>query len=183
MRAFLAFEVAEEVTARLLAAGEELKRTGADMSMVGRDNIHFTVKFLGDVPEGTVAEIDARIQRLGLRSIEVAVRGVGVFPDLQRPRVVWAGVAADDEKAMETLSNGVIEALDGIGRPDDHEFHAHITLARVRGPRNKEALVSYVRKNAALDFGTTKIRSLKLKSSLLTPSGPIYSDIREYALH
>ena len=182
MRAFLAFEVAEEVTARLLAAEEELKRTGADMSMVGRDKIHFTVKFLGDVPEGAAAEIDARIQRLELRSIEVAVRGVGVFPDLQRPRVVWAGVAPEDEDGMNKLSNSVIEALDGIGRPDDHEFHAHITLARVRGPRNKEALASYVRNSRALDFGRTRIATLKLKSSVLTPSGPIYSDVREYAM-
>jgi len=105
-----------------------------------------------------------------------------VFPDLQRPRVVWAGVAPEDEDGMNKLSNSVIEALDGIGRPDDHEFHAHITLARVRGPRNKEALASYVRNSRALDFGRTRIATLKLKSSVLTPSGPIYSDVREYAM-
>jgi len=183
MRAFLAFEVAEGVIAKLLAAQEELKRTGADLGTVSRDNIHFTVRFLGDVPDGVALEIDTRMKRLDLRSIEVAVRGIGVFPDLQRPRVVWAGVAPEDASGMETLSKGIIESLDGIGRPDDHEFHAHITLARVRGPRNKDALASHVRKNESLDFGTTRIASLKLKSSVLTPSGPIYSDVREYALH
>jgi 2'-5' RNA ligase len=182
MRAFLAFEVSEDVTARLLGTQEELRRTGADLGIVGRENIHFTVKFLGDVPDGAADEIDARINKLELSGIEVAVRGVGVFPDLQRPRVVWAGVAAEDEGRMESLSNGIIEALDGIGRPEDHEFHAHITLARVRGPRNKGSLASFVRRNAALDFGRTGIASLKLKSSVLTPSGPIYSDVREYAL-
>jgi len=160
-----------------------MKRTGADVSMVGRENVHFTVKFLGDIPEEAIEEIDGRVAKLDLKSIEIAVRGVGVFPDLRRPRVVWAGVAAGDEVAVGTLSNGIIKALDGIGRPDDHEFHAHITLGRVRGPRNSEALAAFVRKNTALDFGRTRIDSLKLKSSVLTPSGPTYSDVREYALN
>jgi 2'-5' RNA ligase len=150
--------------------------------MVGEDNIHFTVKFLGDVPDAMVHEIDARINGLELHSVEVTVRGVGVFPDLQRPRGVWAWVAAQDAERIESLSNRIITALDGIGKPEDHEFHAHITLARVRGPRNREALVSFVRENSAIDFGTTRIASLKLKSSVLTSGGPIYSDVRGYAL-
>ena len=183
MRAFLAFEVAEDVRARVMAAEEELKRTGADVSGVGRENIHFTVKFLGDVPESATEEVDARIKRLELKSIDVGVKGVGVFPDLQRPRVVWAGVAAEDEARIGTLSNSIIQALDGVGKDEDHEFHAHITLGRVGSPRNKDALVAFVRRNQTLDFGRTKIDRLKLKSSLLTPNGPIYSDVKEYALN
>ena len=183
MRAFLAFEVAEAVTVRLLAAEQELKKTGADVGIVGRENLHFTVRFLGDVPEEAAGEIDRRIQRLELRSMELSVKGIGVFPDLRRPRIVWAGVAAKDKPGIEGLSNEIIKVLDGIGKPVDHEFHAHITLGRVRSPRNGEALASYVRNNASLDFGTTKIAALKLKSSVLTPTGPIYSDVREYVLH
>jgi len=182
MRAFLAFEVSEAVTAKLLQAGLDIRRTGADASIVGRENLHFTVKFLGDVPDGVAAEVDSRIKRLDLRGIEARVRGVGAFPDLRRPRIVWAGVAQEDEKAFDDMSKRIIDALDGVGKPADHDFHAHITLARVRSPRNIDALVSFIKQQASLDFGATPISSLKLKSSVLTPTGPIYSDVREYAL-
>jgi RNA 2',3'-cyclic 3'-phosphodiesterase len=183
MRAFLAFEVADDVIERLMATEEELKKTGADLSPVGRENIHFTVKFLGDVPDSATGEIDQRIERLKLRAIELAVRGVGAFPNPGRPRVVWAGVADEDEAEMKGLSESVIEALDGIGKPEDHEFHTHITLSRVKSPHNGEVLASFIQRNRALDFGRTRIDSLKLKSSVLTPKGPIYSDVREYALN
>jgi RNA 2',3'-cyclic 3'-phosphodiesterase len=181
MRAFLAFEVADEVTERLLATEEELKKTGVDLSPVGRENIHFTVKFLGDIPDSATEEIDQRIKRLKLRAIELDVRGVGAFPNPGRPRVVWAGVADEDEAEIRGLSESVIGALEGIGKSEDHEFHAHITLARVRSPHNGQVLASFIQMNRALDFGRTRIDSLKLKSSALTPRGPIYSDVREYA--
>lgn len=183
MRAFLAFEVADAVTERLLVAEEEMKQTGADLTPVERANIHFTVKFLGDIPDSTTEEIDVRIKRLNLRAIELAVIGVGGFPDSRRPRVVWAGVAQEDKEEINSLSEGIIGALEGIGGPKDHEFHPHITLARVRSPRNGEVLASFIQKNSARDFGRTRIDSLKLKSSVLTPKGPIYSDVREYALN
>jgi RNA 2',3'-cyclic 3'-phosphodiesterase len=76
----------------------------------------------------------------------------------------------------------VIEALDGIGKPEEREFRAHVTIGRVRSSRNSEALVAFVRENTKREFGRTKVTSLKLKSSLLTPNGPIYKDVREYAL-
>lgn len=183
MRAFLALEVSGQVMERLQAAQEELKKTGADLGLVARENTHFTVKFLGEIPESAVSEIDTRIGRLKLRAIEIAVRGMGAFPDPRRPRVVWAGVGSEDELKMNAICKSVIGALEGIGRPEDHDFHAHITLARVRSPRNTEALTSLIRRNQALDFGRTKIDIVKLKSSRLTPRGPIYSDVREYGMN
>ena len=181
-RAFLAFDVSPEVVERLVLVDEELRGTRADLKMVERDNLHFTLKFLGEVSEDTVKEVDRRLQRLELSSFDVVVRGVGAFPDPRRPRVVWAGVAPESARSITEVASAFIGSLAGVGRPDDHEFHPHITLARVRSPRNAGALASFLQANADRSFGETRIGGVKLKSSVLSPSGPTYQDVREYAL-
>lgn len=182
MRAFLAFDISPEVTERLLKVEEDLRQTRADVGLVGREKLHFTVNFLGDVPDEIASQVDGRLTGLALTSFEVEMRGVGVFPDMRRPRIVWTGVAERDEAAITERAEAVIEALDGIGKPEERDFKAHVTIGRVRSSRNIAALESFVRDNKSRDFGRMKISSLKLKSSLLTPKGPIYTDVREYAL-
>jgi len=140
------------------------------------------VKFLGEVSEDTVKEVDRRLRGLTLSSFDVQVRGVGAFPDRTHPRVVWAGVARESEQAIDGAASTIIGALAGVGMPDDHEFHAHITLSRVRSPLNAGPLISFLQLNASRDFGATRITSLKLKSSVLSPVGPKYADVGEYAL-
>lgn len=165
-----------------MRAEEELKQTRADVRLVERENLHFTVKFLGEVPESVVEEIDGRMRKLALRRMEVDVRGLGAFPDVRRPRVVWAGVSPHDMAPITSSGQRVIDALEGVGESDERGFHPHITVARVRSPRNVEALASLLRDYSAKDFGRTAITALKLKSSTLTPAGPSYRDIKEYTL-
>lgn len=76
----------------------------------------------------------------------------------------------------------MIDALEGVGESDERGFHPHITVARVRSPRNLEALASVIRERSAKEFGSSTITALKLKSSSLTPSGPTYRDVKEYNL-
>ena len=129
-----------------------------------------------------VAEIDKRVGALSLSKTEVDVRGLGAFPDARRPRVVWAGVARHDQEAVVKNAQRVIDALEGVGQSDNRPYHAHITVARVRSPRNHEALTAAIRANSAREFGRTELSSLILKSSTLTPNGPIYRDVRVYPL-
>jgi RNA 2',3'-cyclic 3'-phosphodiesterase len=182
MRAFLAFETSPSVVDALLEAEEGLRRTGADVKLVERENLHFTVKFLGEVPETIVPEIDRRVGALSLPKMEVGVVGLGAFPDAGRPRIVWAGVAPRDEPVFSKSAQLVIDALQGIGQSDDRRYHPHITVARVRSPRNVAALAGAIRADASKEFGRSEVTVLKLKSSTLTPSGPIYRDVREYPL-
>jgi 2'-5' RNA ligase len=160
----------------------ELRNTRADVGIVGRDNLHFTVKFLGEVPDEVAHDVDERVAELNLPAFEVRMQGIGVFPDLGRPRIVWAGVAAGDEPIITSTAESIIEALNGVGKPEEREFRAHVTIGRVRSSRDIEGLVTFARENEKREFGKTRVASLKLKSSLLTPNGPIYKDIREYAL-
>jgi 2'-5' RNA ligase len=166
----------------MVEAQGELTKTGADLKRVESQNLHFTVKFFGELSESQVEEIDRRLKSVELKQLEVEVAGVGAFPDLRNPRVVWVGVAPPDVAMVTSIAETVIRAVDGIGEPEDHKYHPHITLARVRSGRNKQELVRFIESNRERDFGVSPVRTLKLKSSILTPRGPTYTDLKVYEL-
>lgn len=177
MRAFVAIDVPSEVVDSLVAFQKELSVAGADIKLVEKENLHFTVRFLGEITEAQAAAAAARIRHLSLRSADVEVKGVGAFPSPRRPRVVWAGVAPGHEGLVAPVANGVAGALEGIGENDGRPFQAHITLGRVRFVRDPHALAEFIQANAERPFGTAALKEVKLKSSVLTPRGPVYSDI------
>jgi RNA 2',3'-cyclic 3'-phosphodiesterase len=183
MRAFVALEVPEPmVIDKLVEMQMELKETKADLKLVERENLHFTVKFLGEITQEQANQADSKLSGLALKGVEVEVRGLGAFPNPERPRVVWVGVSREHEGSVAPLAQAVIEALEGVGERDDRPFRAHITLARVRSPRNAQALAGLLRSNADRSFGPTRLAALSLKSSTLTPSGPKYTTVGEYPL-
>jgi RNA 2',3'-cyclic 3'-phosphodiesterase len=180
LRAFVAIEVPAQVLDSLEAAQKELSASGADLKLVERSNLHFTVKFLGEISDSQASEADARLRRLHLVKSGVEVRGVGAFPSPARPRVVWAGVSGEDASQISAVAGEVLAALDGIGERDDRPFQPHLTLARVRSDRNIRQLQEAIGRVGGHTFGHADLESLKLKSSQLTPSGPIYRDVGVY---
>ena len=183
MRAFLSLDVEDAgVLREMLKVQEGLSTTGADLKLVERENLHFTVKFFGEVPEAQVEDADARIRKLEMHAMQVQIRGVGAFPDIRSPRVLWAGLPEGDASQVASSAELVIRATEGIGEPEDRKYHPHITLARVRSGRNKHELARFLESNKEHDFGATQIRTMKLRSSTLTPRGPVYSELKTYIL-
>ncbi len=159
-----------------------MRETNADLKIVARENLHFTVKFLGEVSETQVREVVDRLSLLDLPTTEVNLRGVGAFPHPRRPSVIWVGVASGDSPKIFQLAEAVIAALEGVGEKEERGFQAHLTLARVRSGRNNDALFTFLEKHADDDFGVVRFETLKFKSSELTPRGPNYTDIGVYRL-
>jgi len=183
LRAFVALEISNpEVLDSMVAFQRELTGTGADLKAVERENIHFTVKFLGDITESQAMEVDERLKKLRLGKAEAEVKGVGAFPNVGRPSVVWAGVAAAHEGRVKPIAQEAIAALEGIGERDRRPFTAHATLARVRSMRGVGELASIIRLNSDRTFGEVRFVELKLKSSVLGHGGPTYTDIGVYPL-
>ena len=178
----MALEVPGRVLDSLTTFQNELSATGADLKLVERQNLHFTVKFLGEISEVQAADARSRLRGLPLKGAEVEVRGAGAFPTPARPRVAWAGVARENEQLVMPIAEGVRGSLEGIGERDDRPFQAHITLARVRSGRNLRQLAELLRANSERPFGVATLSELKLKSSVLTPSGPVYNDVEVYKL-
>jgi 2'-5' RNA ligase len=182
LRAFVALEVPVQVIDALVDFQRSLSETGADLKLVERQNLHFTVKFLGEIFESQVAEAKSRLSGTTATGAHVEVKGAGAFPTVTNPRVVWVGVSHDDELKVSKIAGEVSRSLDGIGLKDDRPYRAHITLARVRSLRNSRQLGELLREASSRQFGDAKLSQLKLKSSVLTSSGPIYQDIGVFLL-
>jgi 2'-5' RNA ligase len=182
LRAFVAIEIPNPALDSLVGFQEELRATGADVKLVERQNLHFTVKFLGEISESQAAEVGSRLGNLVLKGMDVEVRGAGAFPNPSRARVVWAGVSREHEALVDPVAQQVIDSLEGIGEQDDRPFRAHVTLGRVRSDRNFHHLEQFLRENSDRPFGVVRLSHLKFKSSVLSPGGPAYTDLGDYPL-
>jgi 2'-5' RNA ligase len=180
IRSFIAFDIDNpEVLKRLGEAQDILAKTGADLSLVKPQNIHITLRFLGDITLGMVEKIDNEMQGIVFRPFDVEIKGIGAFPNVKYARVVWAGIQQGAEE-LRAIFDQLEPRLRQLGfAPDSKGFSPHLTIARVRSGRNKQALISCVDELAAFDFGKVHADSLRLKKSVLTPQGPIYSILKE----
>ncbi len=181
VRAFLAFDLDNPgVKQRLTSMQASAVQTGADLKLVETDNIHMTIRFLGDITLNMAEKIFIEMQQVQFKPFPVQLTGLGVFPNLNYPRVLWAGIAQGAEQ-LQNVFNQIEPRLQRLGfSPEPNAFSPHLTIARVRSPRNKPALADFVTKNVKFDFGAVEAKCLRLKRSELTPKGPIYSNLKEY---
>ena len=141
------------------------------------------MKFLGDVPDRKLGEIEEALRHAvtGTEKLDIGVKGIGVFPNLNYVRVVWAGVDQGKKELVE-LQKKIEAELEKIRFPRERGFVPHLTIARVRTARQKDNLASFVRENSGTDFGVTKALAVELKQSTLTPKGPMYGTLAQVKL-
>ncbi len=181
IRSFLAFDIDNPAVRNKLAKAQALLvQTGADVKLVETENIHVTMRFLGDITPSMVDNVFEEMKKIQFIQFNVQLKGIGVFPTLNYPRVVWAGITEGKDQLR-----GIFEQLEPRLRalgftPDQHGFSPHLTIARVRSGRNKPQLAEFVKENENLDFGTIEAACLRLKQSVLSPKGPTYSTLREF---
>lgn len=157
------------VDVRARFAGEALK-------WVPAENLHLTLKFLGDVQDDRLPAACAATRRAASGpAFDVAWEGLGVFPSARRPDVVWVGAGAG-RAPLERLAARVEAAFVEAGfAPESRPFHAHLTLARVKRGRPLEGLEAS--DWAAAKFGADAVREIALMRSDLRPSGPVYQAV------
>jgi len=178
IRTFIAVEVKnQDVLRRLIEARDRIASTGADVKPVEDENIHLTLRFIGKIPRSTVDEVCRVVEGLSHHSFNMHVKGIGGFPNLTRPRVIWAGVEEGATELAE-IYRSLEVGLRRIGlKPEREEFVPHITLVRVKGYRGIDKLVKEALALRDTDFGYTPVDEVVVKKSVLTPRGPIYSNI------
>lgn len=179
MRSFISIDVGALET--LVELEREMEKTGASLKLVEPENIHLTLKFLGEIKESMVPEIEDAMRGAvdGVEPFRFAIRGMGAFPGTGYMRVVWVG--AEDNGEMKSISGSINEALRRY-RFKKEAFKPHITLARVRSAAGKEDLLSLIDRNRDRNFGEVAVDSIKLKKSELKREGPVYSTVREVRL-
>lgn len=180
-RAFIAVEV--PVSPELEHFSRSVKGTGADLKMVNLANMHITLKFLGDTGETLVEGIEEVIRDSvsGTGAFTMKLKGAGAFPNLNRISVVWAGL--DNAKALEGIAGRIDAGLVPLGfSPEKRRFSPHVTVARVKSGRKREALARVIQGFSDTDFGEIPVDRIILKKSVLTPGGPVYSDVVDVML-
>lgn len=156
-----------------------ISSAGAVVRTVEPENLHVTLKFLGEVEEGEVMEVVEALKDVKRGAFTVELNGIGGFPSNRNPRIVWIGIH-EGYTGLRALHDEVEGVLIRRFPREGREFKAHLTIARIR--RGGRALAPLLERFADEDFGTIHIREFKLKRSELTPRGPIYTDIEVYPL-
>lgn len=184
MRVFVAVALPDRLREELGRLVAELRTSGADVRWVDPDSMHLTLKFLGDAEPDEIAAVEPALRRAAGAASPTGCRlqGVGSFPHLRRPRVIWAGVEADDDR-LAALHSGIDAELAAIGfQKDKRRFHPHVTLGRVKGGEGKRALAAEVEARAEVELGRFRVEQFHLYESRLRSDGARHSILSTYRL-
>jgi len=185
IRSFIAVKIPADAADRIRAAQQQLRATGPDVKWVDPDNLHITLKFLGDVERPRLDSLwQSTAEGLnGATAFTMRFHGVGAFPDPDRPRVVWVGIAGGAEELRE-LAAGVEAACERHGfEREKRPFRAHVTLGRVRRPAPNPALAAAMADHAQTDLGEAYVDRVLLMRSELTRTGAVHSMLQQVLLH
>ncbi len=185
LRTFVAVEVGEAIKKRFGALEEELKQAGAGVRWVEVGNAHVTLKFLGHVDYTDIPQVDDVIHGAvtGLEPFCIKFRGVGAFPKLERPRVIFAGIQ-DGSGGLARINAGLEQGFSeklGI-KKEGRRFSPHLTLGRVRSQKGIATLVELMGRHSADDFGEELVMSVVLMQSQLSSKGPTYIKLNSFDL-
>jgi 2'-5' RNA ligase len=173
MRTFVAVEICNKNTLDLIAKLQSDLQIRA--SPVSKQNMHFTLLFLGDIAEQAVHEVKKALSGISFKPIQLSFTHLGAFPNPRFPRVIWIGVDEAAAAQLVGLAVQVEQKLEPLGFKQDKPFKPHLTIFRVK---NKEDGISdKIAKYSKTNLGTDIITELKFKQSVLTSNGPIYSDL------
>jgi len=184
IRSFLAIELPKPILRKIEEVQGDFRSTHADVRWVNPEKIHLTLKFFGNIEESRIDPIFKFIGEVirNTHPFSLKVRGVGAFPSLKNPRVIWMGLV-NGKEVLASLQKQIEIQLGKIGfQPEDRPFHPHLTLGRMRSSRGKEELVGRMEKHRDEEFGDFKIERVVLFKSDLKPTGPIYTPLRELRL-
>jgi 2'-5' RNA ligase len=175
IRSFIAIERPAEIRAYFHQIGRFMSSNipqGA-VRWVAPDNIHLTLRFLGDTPEDKLPFVSAALDTIAVRYTPVSLHldQVGCFPNRKRPRVIWVGLAGDLQ-FLNALQTEVEKAVQSLGWPaEGRPFRAHLTIGRVKDSSQAARLLW----NQSLEKKEVPVSAVHLIESRLTPTGPIYT--------
>jgi 2'-5' RNA ligase len=184
IRSFLAIELPGSVLRKIGEIQGGLKSSRAEVRWTNPEKVHLTLKFFGNIEESRIDAIFKSIEEPLAKTspFSLKVRGVGAFPHLKNPRVIWVGLV-DEREVLTSLQKQIEAQLEKIGfQPENRPFHPHLTLGRMKSSRGKGDLVGRMERHREEEFGDFQVERIVLFKSDLKPLGPTYTSLGELRL-
>ena len=183
VRTFLAIRVGEEVEAAIYRLIEELRAPNDGIAWARRDKLHVTLKFLGAAIDSArlapLAEAVTAVSNAAA-AFQVRTRGIGAFPNLRRPRVLWTGL---ESQALIRLATHIEEAAAHLGfERAERPWAPHLTIARIRDPRRVRSLPGRLQAANQREFGESRVSEIALYRSHLSSNGSTYERLASFPL-
>lgn len=176
MRCFISVPIIEDLKGKIEKIQERIDSAGADIKFVEKENLHFTIKFLGEISEEKLEKVKETIKKTAnmFESFEINIKNLGCFPNRDYARVIWLS-------AENSVFPALIEAFDlnlnELGFEKEKSYIPHLTVGRVKSGSNKTELLAIIRELENIEVGLMKIDKIELFKSVLTPKGPIYEEL------
>ena len=179
IRCFVAIEIPEKIQALLAEIQDTFRPKIEKASWTKQGNFHLTLKFLRDVESRTINEINAALQKIAENQtpFSIQIGGIGAFPNLARPRVLWAGLKQGTPLTVK-LARAINHEFVKFGFEKDTRFHPHFTLARLKDQVNLNTFTSLFQKFEILDGAPLTVDKITLVKSELYPSGAVYTPLK-----
>jgi len=183
MRTFIAVELPPGVKRKIEEVQTPLKKTDTFVSWVKPGNVHITLKFLGEVGEERIEDVFHGTEKALKESkvFNLSLKDLGCFPNLRRPRVVWVGVDQGKDD-LSQMQKQIEEELFKLRFPKEQRpFSAHLTIGRVKSPRNMENLTGLI-ETMKFETEEVKVDEVVVMKSQLHPQGAIYTPLKKIKL-
>ena len=174
MRVFIAVELSNKNNLKKIQTFQENLKINAKPTKINQ--IHFTLQFLGEIDEKKCEKVKDVLRKISFPKFELSLKGVGGFPNLNSPKVIWIGTEKGGEKLSE-ISKEIGMKLTTLGFKEDGKFKPHITVFRIK--KKIGDISSLMQEYETVEFGSETISKIKLKKSVLSQNGPEYSDLLE----
>ncbi len=183
-RLFLSIDLPDSLADDVAAVQEHL-RDAAGLRFTDPEQVHVTLKFLGDTDRSRVSAVEEAVETAvddaDVGPFEAEIGGLGVFPSLDYISVVWAGVRRGDAE-MTRLHEAIERETTTLGfDAEAHEFTPHATVARMDDARGKDLVQRVVREEDPT-VGSFRVSEARLKESTLTDAGPEYETVTRFSL-
>jgi len=181
LRTFIAIEIPDNIRQQIVALQTELKTLGGKITWVRPENLHLTLKFLGDTDEDIIETIIEKLSDIisGFAEFEITSKGVGVFPNWKRARIIWLGTSGADEILKKLVQQINQQLIDFGFEPEKRPFSGHLTLGRVRDSRGLEPVLKRIEQTDCFEAGKFLATDILFIKSVLTSQGPIYTPLKK----
>ncbi|HOQ20335.1 MAG: RNA 2',3'-cyclic phosphodiesterase [Methanothermobacter tenebrarum] len=182
IRSFLAIDVDNPLKDKIIEVQRILEEADAQLKFVEPENLHFTLKFFGQINNNMIEKLSRTIkEKIGsYKPFKLKIEGVGVFPNKNYMRVIWLGAKNPEE--FSEIQKTLDEEFKRLGFKKEKSYIPHLTIARVKGGKNKDRLLEKIEELENVQIGEMQIKELKLKKSELKPEGPTYTTIKTFKL-